>query len=367
MKKKTTQFTKSATADLARRLDIELDYINAAGKRIVIAPDVIRTVLATMGYRVENDYDAQEILRRLDTDASFCRLLPVLVVRQDLQPALIPVNLESHQNHTWRLLGEDGEIAEEGTIRQSAASVPDNGDKASLEANQVALTVRMPCGYHRFELDEERMSLIVVPEKCWLGPLEQGQKLWGVAAQLYLLKSERNWGIGDFTDLRTLIDIAALWKASLVGVNPLHALFADDPEQASPYAPASRLYLNILNIDVTAIPEFATCEEARELLNSEDFTAALNVVRADNMVNYRGAAELKLRMLRLIHSHFIRASSLERRRALEAFVREGSENLNRFCIFQAIRFERARRNCIANWQQWPAELREPNSPEVRAF
>jgi 4-alpha-glucanotransferase len=212
------------------------------------------------------------------------------------------------------------------------------------------------------------MSLIVVPEKCWLDPIEHGQKLWGLAAQLYLLKSERNWGIGDFTDLCTLIDIAAGWGASLVGLNPLHALFVDDPEQASPYSPASRLYLNILNIDVTAIPEFASCKDAQVLLGSEDFAVTLNAVRANNMVDYRRVAELKLRILRLVHSHFTRMGSTERRDALEAFARNGDESLKRFCIFQAIRLEIARRNCAAdNWQQWPREFRQPDSTGVRAF
>ena len=88
----------------------------------------------------------------------------------------------------------------------------------------------------------------------------------------------------------------------MIGLNPLHALFIDDPEQASPYAPARRLYLNILNIDATSIREFATCEDAKSLLRSEDFTSALEAVRAKNLVNYGAIAELKLRMLRPIHS-----------------------------------------------------------------
>jgi 4-alpha-glucanotransferase len=369
MEKKITTFAKSATADLAQRLDIELDYINAAGKRIVIAPEVIRAVLATMGYRVENDHDAQEFLERLDAGESSRRLPPVLVVRQDLQPTQIPVNLGgSHKNHTWRLLREDDAVAEEGTIGQPAASNPGHRHMAPLETSWVALTVQMPCGYHRFELDDDSMPFIVVPDKCWLDPIERGQKLWGVAAQLYLLRSEHNWGIGDFTDLRTLIDIAAGWGASAVGLNPLHALFTDDPEHASPYAPASRLYLNVLNIDIAAIPEFASCEDANSLLASEDFASALDVVRAENMVNYRRVADLKLRMLRLVHSYFIRAGSHERHRALQAFVQDRGESLNRFCIFQAIRLELARRNCIANdWQQWPEELRQWDSPGIRAF
>ena len=45
MKKKKSDFEESATAKLARRLGIELDYINAAGKRIVVAVSPARSTL----------------------------------------------------------------------------------------------------------------------------------------------------------------------------------------------------------------------------------------------------------------------------------------------------------------------------------
>ena len=74
--------------------------------------------------------------------------------------------------------------------------------------------------------------------------------------QLYAVRSQRNWGHGDFTDLSQLIAVAAARGASAIGLNPLHALFIDHAENASPYAPNSRLYLNPLYIDVEAIEEF---------------------------------------------------------------------------------------------------------------
>jgi 4-alpha-glucanotransferase len=370
MKEKTSEFRKSATAELARRLDVELEYINAAGTRIVISPEIVRAVLAAMGYPVNNDGDAEAFLGSL-TDKERSRRLPaVLVVSHEHQPAQIPVNVETGHSHKWRLVREDCEIAEQGSldIEQSTASSLEREGSAPLGTSWVALTVELPCGYHQFEIDDESMSLIVVPEKCWLGPIERNQRIWGVAAQLYLLRSERNWGIGDFTDLHNLIDIAAGWGASVIGLNPLHALFIDDPEQASPYAPASRLYLNILNIDVTSIPEFATCEDAKSLLRSEDFASALDAVRAKNLVDYRAVAELKLWMLGRIHSYFAKSASLQRRCALEAFVQEGGRGLNRFCIFQAIRLDLSRRNRSPDdVHQWPQELREPDSPGTDEF
>ena len=186
MKEKTSEFRKSAIAELARRLDVELEYINAAGTRIVISPEIVRAVLAAMGYPVNNDGDAEAFLGSL-TDKERSRRLPaVLVVSHEHQPAQIPVNVETGHSHKWRLVREDCLIAEQGSldIEQSTASSLEREGSAPLGTSWVALTVELPCGYHQFEIDDESMSLIVVPEKCWLGPIERNQRIWGVAAQL---------------------------------------------------------------------------------------------------------------------------------------------------------------------------------------
>ena len=99
--------------------------------------------------------------------------------------------------------------------------------------------------------------------------------------QLYLLRSAANWGIGDFGDLRNLVELAASRGADVIGVNPLHAMFTDDPEHASPYSPESRLLLNILNIDVAELPELHHCPEARRLIEVRGLRArSLSLPRA---------------------------------------------------------------------------------------
>ncbi|MEN2428921.1 4-alpha-glucanotransferase, partial [Chromobacterium vaccinii] len=106
--------------------------------------------------------------------------------------------------------------------------------------------------------------VIVAPPRCYEPPaLLAGESLWGSCIQLYTLRSAHNWGIGDFGDLRQMIDETARRGGAFVGLNPLHALFPAEPESASPYSPSSRRWLNILYIDVNAVPDFQQSEAAR--------------------------------------------------------------------------------------------------------
>ena len=111
------------------------------------------------------------------------------------------------------------------------------------------------------------MSFIVTPVACYC-LLPSGEKgktsgTWGFAVQLYGIRSERNYGMGDFRDLRRLLEFCAEAGASALLLNPLHANFPDAPEHASPYSPSNRAYFNVLYLDVESVPDFLECEQAR--------------------------------------------------------------------------------------------------------
>ena len=201
------------------------------------------------------------------------------------------------------------------------------------------------------------------PNHCDLAPGDaqrafqgDGRRLWAIAVQLYALRSRRNWGHGDFTDLSRLIAAAAARGASAIGLNPLHALFMDRAEQASPYAPNSRLYLNPLYIDVEDVEEFAGAAVAG--LDSEIAT-----LRSSDMIDYAGVARAKLAALRLAHERF-RVSASEKRRAdLLAFREEEGDTLLRFACFETLR----RQYAPKPWPQWPSPWRHPARGELQAF
>ena len=181
-----------------------------------------------------------------------------------------------------------------------------------------------------------------------------GRRVWGIAVQLYALRSRRNWGHGDFTDLKTLIAIAARAGAAAVGLNPLHALFPERASQSSPYAPNSRLFLNPLYIDVAAIDEFDA------VAWREDEIATM---RTSELVGYDVVGRVKLDALCEAYGAFRKSATIDRRDDLAAFRREQGEALLRFAAFEVLRPKYA----PDPWPLWPQPWRRPDIETLRRF
>ncbi|HUG60359.1 MAG TPA: 4-alpha-glucanotransferase, partial [Methylomirabilota bacterium] len=208
--------------------------------------------------------------------------------------------------------------------------------------------------------------LIVTPEACWLpDEIESGRRLFGVAAQLYLLRSGRNWGIGDFADLDRLVAIAADRGADIVGLNPLHALFMDDPEAASPYSPASRLLLNPLSIAIDRLPPGPRLDAYRR---SPEVRARIEAARATAHVDYTAVVALKSEALRRAYADFRETADEARRRALDDFVAAQGEGFRRGCLFLALRESFAQdKPPRPDWRTWPEDYRGPDGVGVMRF
>ncbi len=115
----------------------------------------------------------------------------------------------------------------------------------------------LPAGCHTLGLDddgEDICRIVVAPERCFLPPdLRGGARRFGLAAHLYALRRDGDQGIGDFTTLALAAAATARAGGVVVGINPLHALFADDRERASPYHPSDRRFLDPIYIDVANV------------------------------------------------------------------------------------------------------------------
>ncbi|MDE2229604.1 MAG: 4-alpha-glucanotransferase [Alphaproteobacteria bacterium] len=201
--------------------------------------------------------------------------------------------------------------------------------------------------------------------RCFLPDWQRG---WGIAAQLYGLRSPRNWGIGDFTDLQRLIELAAVAGADFVGVNPLHACYAADPARISPYSPSSREFINVLYLDPLAMTGYAESGAARAVVASRSFQALLAQQRANATVAYAEIAAAKQSIFRVIFDtfeHRIRAAPRDEAvRDFAAFVKNRGKPLRCFAAYQAL-------SSLAgfgpDWMSWPAEFRYPAGPAATEF
>jgi len=194
--------------------------------------------------------------------------------------------------------------------------------------------------------------------------LADGGRIWGLSIQLYSLRSRRNWGIGDFTDLATLVEVVAAAGGHFIGLKPLHALFPDNPAHISPYSPSHRAFLNVLYIDVAAVPEFAACEPARCRLASADFQARLAALRATEVVDYVGVAEAKFAMLPLLFAQFKQTGN---KKAFAAWRQERGAALENHARYEALQAQFRKTQDAWGWPAWPAEYHDPDSPAVANF
>jgi (1->4)-alpha-D-glucan 1-alpha-D-glucosylmutase len=222
-----------------------------------------------------------------------------------------------------------------------------------------------PCGYHKLSLrcDDTpltEVSFIVTPRTCYFPPGES--KYWGVTAQLYSIRSKENWGIGDFGDARRLAELIGQWEGDFLGLQPLHALFAALPEHRSPYAPNSRLFCNVLLLEIEAFKEFDGEFKTQELAGKID------LIRADQMVDYVAVAELKLDILKRIFDKFERAELARNTQRAQAFLLSITPELRTFAVYETLSVHlRGRDKSNWGWPVWPEEFRDPESLAVSRF
>ena len=201
----------------------------------------------------------------------------------------------------------------------------------------------LPLGYHHFRPARgEPTSLIVTPGRCYL-PKEM--RWWGWAAQLYALRSEKSWGIGDLEDLRRLAEwSAAELGAGVIMVNPLGAASPGMPQQPSPYYPSSRRFRNPIYLRVEEAPDLAPIAAAARALNHQ------RRIERDRVFS------LKMQALVRLWERFAGDARFD------DYCREQGEPLRQFANFCALS-EQFR----SGWRCWPADYRDPGSPQVERF
>ena len=365
--------SSSALRRLGDELGIVPLYVDQTGKERRYTSDETRVaLLAAMGIDAATPERADAAVRALRASRRDTLLEPVQVIEgSPTALATVQARLPSGGEVRWALDIEE----ENGALHRSEGR----------SHGRVSLTTAtaLPLGYHRARLrvtargreQDATQTIIVVPEHCTLPDELLGDaRSFGVVANLYSIHSERNWGIGDFTDLATLTDWIGAMGGSFVGVNPLHALL-NRGHEVSPYSPVSRLFRNVAYIDVESIPELHGAPDVDDRIAAPELRAELAALREDPHVRYEEVMALKEPVLVALHRRFLereRDTESTRARAYRAFVRANEPELTRFATWMTIgEIESRHASGVAaggfDWRRWPAELRDADSDAVRQF
>ena len=257
----------------------------------------------------------------------------------------------------------------------------EDGGTVRLEANlrdspRVRLPDQIPPGYHELSIsiggqDYSPARLIVCPSQVYQPPCLESGRAAGIAISLYGLRSDRNWGCGDTTDLEAFTDwVAERSGASFISLNPLHAIFNRAPYNTSPYLPNSIFYRNPIYLDVERIEDFRACERALALLASPAVQKEIRALRDTEFVEYERVHRLKLRFLKLIFREFLEhwESQQARPRELRSYIEQEGDLLHRFAVHSALDESLHRQNPdVWTWRQWPEAYQDPESAATAHF
>ncbi|MFL5616056.1 MAG: 4-alpha-glucanotransferase [Gemmatimonadaceae bacterium] len=366
-----TKVRKSALEQLSEAVGIVPKYLDQTGTEWRKTSEESRAaILAAMGIDASSEHAADSALRAMRTVEKGEMIAPVQVIERADDTATrhlsarlaLPPNGSAQWKLELRL--ESGEVS----------SAHGDWPRARRADLPIPWPDDPPLGYHELRLTvsvngKERcadQTLIIVPSHC-VRPrdLLGDSRAFGLVANLYTVRSDRNWGVGDFTDLKTLVEWAGEIGGAFVGVNPLHAL-ANKAADISPYSPISRIFRNALYIDVESVPELHVAPNVAARIDHPEFEGELSALRESGEVNYEQVMALKMPVLEELHRVFAereQGKKSVRAADYEKFVSENDPELTRFATFVAIAESRG----VWNWRKWPDELHDASSDAVRQF
>jgi glycogen debranching enzyme GlgX/4-alpha-glucanotransferase len=343
---------------LTRCAGIAPDWWDVAGSHTIVAEDTKIALLGALRLPASSHAQALESLHRI-VDEREARLIPPSLVGRLDAPLFMPLRSDASaplREMDLRVETEDGRRIEwrsgQPEVQRRIAS-----DGRAINERYVGLPA-LPIGRHRLFADDLACELTIAPRTAYL-PESARRRRFGFSAQLYAQRRESapgasDQGIGDFTTLGLLGETAGRVGAAALGINPLHVLFADDRERASPYYPSDRRFLDPIYIDAL---------DGADLPSDSALEASIAAC-ADRIANAANAASVQYEAVWRLKENLLKArwTAFERARLAQphdplfaehaAFVLAGGETLRRFAIFQAIARERP-----GNWRDWPEELR----------
>jgi 4-alpha-glucanotransferase len=354
-----TVMTEPLLAELAQRFGVATEYNDWTGASVQVNESTLVAVLAALGVDAGTEASRRSALVQHTRDY-WARSLPPTVVGQSGSEITIWVHVTHGEPADMSIVLEDGTTP--GGIRQiDNWKPPFNLDGRLVGEASFVLPHNLPTGYHRLYLRsngyQTSTPLIITPR--WLGLPDRlgARRVWGLATQIYSVRSTNSWGVGDLTDLTDL----AVWAAARHGagyilINPLHASAPTKPMEPSPYLPTSRRFPNPLYLRVEAIPEFVNVRTRHTVRKLRDAVQAGTSSYSIDRDTAWAAKHLALKEIYRI------PRSAGRQLAFEAFKEREGWALRYFATW-----------CVLaetfgdDWHHWPEQYRHPAGPDVAEF
>lgn len=338
----------SALRTIAKQVGIASDWVDAAGKKQHVTEASLQRILAALGFPAGTAAELKQTGERLRHHHE--RLPPLITATVGEPIRLTGLNAEAKAK--GEVVFEDGG-SEPIAIRRTRTGA-------------VAAPQSRP-GYHTLCVGNQEVKVAVAPPRALtVNDIAPGEKLWGLAVQLYSLRRRGDGGIGDTGALAKLAETAAAQGAAAVALSPVHALFSADPSRFGPYSPSSRLFLNPLLADPTAL-----FGEARVAAASGSASTAEKLEHGE-LIDWPAAARQKYALLHRLFDDFTTHDEASGRTALArdfaSFRHEGGALLEGHALFEALHRKWIDSDpSVWSWSEWPAEWRDPNSDTVRRF
>ncbi|MSV35611.1 MAG: 4-alpha-glucanotransferase [Bryobacterales bacterium] len=347
---------------------IESSYTDTWGKTHETSPEVARAILAALRFPVGSAEEIEQALAQREAAQWREPLDATIVVRTGTDH--IRLRIPASQNGASAKLEiewEGGDLEHHWFWMPELETI-DHAiiDGSEWLAKRLPLPATPRLGYHRIRVhwvqDPQLRTFaearfIVCPPRA----KSVERRMAGLAVSLYGLRSARNWGCGDFTDLEALIDAFAPAGAAFIALNPLHAIANRQPYNTSPYLPQCALFRNFIYLDVERVGDPHLDDSVRQEI------AAL---RDSEFVEYERVAALKLSALWRTFEQFRagRGPAHVEQDSFDTYLSEEGHLLEGYAIFCVLDEEMHRRDAnVWLWTQWPEEYRDPGSSAVHEF
>lgn len=314
----------SALHRLAREAGLQIDWEDASGRPQRVGERSLRQILAALGYDAGDEKAIARSLEKVREEARDCSFVSGDIGR----PVALPRTL-SHATRAQLVL-EDGSTREV-LVGQDA------------EGPQIA-GIEQP-GYHCLRIADREIRLAIAPKRCFLPEdAASDRRLWGPAVQVPALLDGESRPYGDFGSLRDAASRFGADGADVLAISPAHALFPADPKRFSPYAPSSRLFLNVLLGDPSLVGQ------------------PLPPAPKGDLIDWETAIPDRLALLRRAFANCDR----DTKQAIAAYRDEGGIELQRHAIFDALHWHFFPTGA-SGWQDWPEEYHDPAGAAVTCF